>query len=231
MKKVFITGVSTGLGNEMMKEYLDDGYFVYACSRSDINITHHNLRFEKLDISDFDRIPLVMDRIFSEAHEIDAIVLNAGVMDDIKTMSESSMSDIMNVMNINVFANKIILDFFIHKNISIKQVIAISSGASVNAFKGWGSYCLSKASLNMLINLYSKEMKDTHLIALAPGVIQTKLVDKILNNTNDDEFTSIKSLRASDKFTLRQASNNIIDNMEKFQKYESGSFLDIRNII
>ena len=43
MKKVMITGVTSGLGYGLTKAYLNQGYQVYACARS---LDKFNLKFE-----------------------------------------------------------------------------------------------------------------------------------------------------------------------------------------
>lgn len=225
-KNILITGASSGLGKEFVKQYLDKGFKVYAFSRSDISIKNDNLTFIKLDLLDTHTIHKNLSKL--NMTNIDLAILNAGMIDDIKTMFDNSLEDIYKVMNVNTFSNKIILDFFIKHKIPLNQVIAISSGASINGHKGWGSYSLSKATLNMLINLYADEMLNTHLVSLAPGVIETKLVKKILNEANENEFKSVKSLRDCDKFSLEEAVLNITSNSHYFLKYTSGAYIDIR---
>ena len=226
-KSIFITGISSGLGEEFAKQYLAKGFKVFACSKSDTSIKSDNLFFIKIDLSNLEDIHKKLSSL--NMKNIDLAILNAGMIDDIKTMYESSMDDINKVMSVNTFSNKIILDFFIKNKIPLKQTIAISSGASINGHKGWGSYSLSKATLNMLIKLYADEMPDNHLVALAPGVIETKLVNKILNEANESEFKSVKSLRDCDKFSLQEAVLNIISNSDKLLNYSSGDYVDIRD--
>ncbi len=228
-KKIFITGISSGLGEEFAKQYLAKGFKVYACSRSATSIKNDNLFFTKIDLSNLEDIHKNLSLL--NMQNIDLAILNAGMIDDIKTMHNSSMDDINKVMNVNTFANKIILDFFIKSKIPLKQTIAISSGASINGHKGWGSYSLSKATLNMLIKLYADEMPNNHLVALAPGVIETKLVNKILNEADESEFKSVKHLRDCDKFSLKEAVLNIISNSDTFFDYDSGAYVDIREHI
>jgi len=134
-----------------------------------------------------------------------------------------------------MWANKTILDFFIDKKIEVKQVIAISSGASVNGSLGWNGYSLSKAALNMLIKLYAAEMKDTHLIALAPGLIKTEMLDSILQGDHDTErYSSVQSLRDSEQKGLVYSPASIVSKVmeviPKLLKEPSGAFVDIRNL-
>ena len=64
----------------------------------------------------------------------------------------------------------------------------------MNGSKGWGAYSLSKAGLNMLLKVYAKEMPETHFTALAPGIIDTPMVQHIIKNVNDEIYPSVSTL-------------------------------------
>ncbi len=69
------------------------------------------------------------------------------------------------------------MDWLLEWGRPVRQVIMVSSGATVLGNKGWGAYALSKAGLNMLARLYDHEFPDTHISALAPGLIDTAMMD------------------------------------------------------
>ena len=82
----------------------------------------------------------------------------------------------------------------------------------------------------MLINLYSKEMLNTKLLAVAPGVIETPMTDYIRFEIDDTIFTSARRLKNGEIQTPKQAAIRLDKVIEKFDKFESGSFIDVRNI-
>ena len=110
----------------------------------------------------------------------------------IKILQELSIEEMQEVYNLNVYANKELLDILMQ--IDVKNIFIISSGASKTGYKGWGSYSLSKAGVNMLVNLYSNEMFNTKIIALSPGVIKTPMTDYIRFELDENIFTSAKKL-------------------------------------
>ena len=65
-------------------------------------------------------------------------------------------------MQINVWANKLIIDTLLANINNVKQIVGISSGASQSGARSWNGYALSKAALNMLISIYSAEVSNTH---------------------------------------------------------------------
>jgi len=231
--KVFITGSSRGLGEAFVQYYLNKGESVYGLGRS--KIIRDDYLYESVDISDEKALNKSLENIFTNVKSLDLLLLNAGVLGRIQDTSACEMRQLKKEMDINMWANKTILDFFINNKIEVKQVIAISSGASVNGSLGWNGYSLSKAALNMLIKLYAAEMRETHLTSLAPGLIKTEMLASILEGDHDTKkYTSVQSLRDSDKkgliYSAEVIVEKIIDVIPVLLKSPSGSFVDIRDI-
>jgi len=230
--KVFVTGSSRGLGEAFVHSYIKNSD-VYGLGRSEI--TRDDYKYKQVDISDEIALSKSLNTLFENVKVLDLIVLNAGVLGQIQDTSACEISQLKKEMNINMWANKTILDFFIKNKIEVKQVIAISSGASVNGSLGWNGYSLSKAALNMLIQLYAAEMKGTHLSSLAPGLIKTEMLDSILDGDHDiQKYTSVQSLRQSEEKGLVYSPEVIVEKIRKIMpellKRPSGSFLDIRDM-
>ena len=146
----------------------------------------------------------------------------------IKILSELSIEELNEVYALNVYANKKLLDILM--NIKVENIILISSGASKNGYKGWGSYSLSKAGVNMLVNLYSNEMFNTKIIALAPGVIKTPMTDYIRFELDENIFTSAKKLNEGLVQTAFETAIKIDAFVNRINEFETGSYVDIRQI-
>ncbi|BCD68841.1 SDR family NAD(P)-dependent oxidoreductase [Nitratiruptor sp. YY09-18] len=228
--KVFITGIGSGLGEALAKFYVEAGEEVYAISRILPRALEgfENLHFVQLDLHATEKIAKAVEELIGE-NELDLAILNAGVLGELKDMSETSLHEIEVVMHLNVWANKVILDVLKYK--TIKQVVAISSGASVSGARGWNAYAMSKAALNMLIRLYAAEMPNTHLTALAPGLIQTPMMEYILTHADRERFPVVKRLAESKRLDPQEAAILLSDNFPKLLEYPSGEYVDIRNII
>lgn len=230
MANILITGASSGLGEALAKAYLENGDTVYAIGR---NIPHKldqnpHFFFFPYDLRDTFLIQSTLIE-FLQNRSFDIVILNAGVLGDIEPLCETDLSDIKDVMEVNVWANKELIDT-LHKNAQVTQIVGISSGAAVNGSKGWGAYSLSKAGLNMLLNVYAKEMPEVHFTALAPGVIDTPMVQHIIENVDEDIYPSAKRLKEGDIRTPQQAAKLLINIFPKLLAYESGSFLDVRTM-
>jgi len=232
--KVFITGSSRGLGEAFADYYQKKGAVVHGLGRSEMNSCDYS--YQQVDISDTGALEKALSVLFKEDKSLDLVILNAGILGRIQDMSKCDMDQLKKEMDINMWANKTILDFFIKNNIKLKQVIAVSSGASVNGSLGWNGYSLSKAALNMLIKLYAAEMKETHLTSLAPGLVQTDMLGGILSGDHDTQrYTSVQSLRDSEKKGLVYSPERVVQMIAKVMprllEVPSGSFIDIRDIL
>lgn len=230
MKTIFITGVSSGLGEALVREYLKNGNKVYAVGRSCPKIFDANPHFFffPYDLSETFTLKATLQP-FVEKRSFDTVILNAGILGEIEVMEKTDLSNCKEVMEVNVWANKEIIDT-LSEHAFVKQVIGISSGASINGSKGWGSYSLSKAALNMLLKVYAKELPEVHFTALAPGVIDTPMVRDIIHKVDERTFPSAARLKAGEIQSTQTAAKRLISVFDKLYTYESGSFLDVRTM-
>lgn len=230
MKKVFITGVSSGLGEALVKEYLENGDSVYAVGRGAPKAFDANPHFFffPCDLSQTYTLKATLQP-FVEKRSFDTVILNAGLLGEIQLLGETDLSSCKEVMEVNLWANKEIIDT-LGQYAYAKQIIGISSGASVNGSKGWGSYSLSKAALNMLLKVYAKELPEIHFTALAPGVVDTPMVRHIIEEVDEHVFPSAARLKTGEIQSSQQAAKRLIATFDKLFEYESGSFLDVRTM-
>lgn len=229
--KVFITGISSGLGRGLAEEYLERGYTIYGLSRRGAGFEHERLHEMKADLADLDAIPGVLDRLIGDA-PIDVAILNAGLLGEFKPMPEIGLDELRRAMDVNVWANKIILDWYAAHQ-APRQAVLISSGAAVTGHEGWGGYALSKAALNMLAQLYAHDLPDTHVAAFAPGLIHTAMQDHIYEKVDEKRFPSVKRLKEARNTPAMpepdEAARMMADAIEKLpERIDSGQFTDIR---
>ena len=152
---ILITGVSFGLGHGLAKVYLEQGATVYGCSRNaPEELIAQGLIFQAIDLADAERGQSTLTEWLSGVAQFDTVILNAAKLGEIRDMEATPLSDLRETMEINVWANKWLLDTLFTEGRSVQQVVAISSGASLSGSRGWNGYSLSKAALNMLIQLY-----------------------------------------------------------------------------
>ena len=227
-ENILITGCSSGLGFALTNLYLENGFTVYGISRNKPKIKNKNFHFKAFDLSQVSFIKGSLTSFIDEIKDINTVYLNAGTLGEIKEMENLSIDEIKEVLDVNVFANKELLDILAKSKVA--NIIGLSSGAAIKGSKGWGAYSLSKSSLNMLINLYAKEMLNTKLLAVAPGVIETPMTDIIRFEVDDKIFTSAKVLKEGEIQQAHDAALRLYEMTKRVDEFESGSFIDVRNI-
>ncbi len=232
---VLITGNSSGLGLGLSRALLERDYRVHGCSRRGCAALADRVVDVHCDLSDLDAIDPALDQLLAGVDRLDLVVLNAGILGEIEDMSHLSVDRLREIMDINVWANKVILDWLLASNIAVDQIVAISSGAAVLGNRGWGGYALSKATLNMLCRLYAHEFPDTHVAAIAPGLIDTRIIDTLCDIPDTERFPALERIHAArgteTLLSPGAAAERILDALPGLKKFESGSFVDLRQIL
>lgn len=234
---ILITGVSSGIGWGLAKHYLKLGHTVFGLSRrlpKDL-LKKDNFHFAQCDLTNFDASSEIISQLISGIKKMDLVILNAGMLGPITDMKTQKINNLQEVMSINVWANKPVVDTLLKNIQSVIKIVAISSGASISGNKGWGGYSISKAALNMLIKLYASENKKTLFYSLAPGLVDTAMQDYLCGNKlNINDFPAQKKLKAARNTASmpqpEMAAKLLSNTIKNLNDYNSGEFIDIRNI-
>ena len=237
MDAIFISGVSSGIGHALASAYLDRGNSVFGVSRRapDDLLRHGRFAFRHLDLTEHGNAQAVLGGLLDGVDHLELAVLNAGVLGRFGDMAQMPLDELKQVMEINLWSNKTVLDCLLAEGRRVDQVVTISSGASVNGNRGWAGYALSKAALNMLTRLYARENPDTHFCALAPGVIDTPMLDGLLSLPADGRYPSLDVLRSKrhtpDVPTPAEAAQRLVAAIDRLPGLvESGSYADLRKL-
>jgi len=191
---VYITGVSKGLGKALVEFYLKEGHHVFGIGRSHA-FSHSNFQFIEQDLANLSTI----DVDFQADDEM-LLINNAGVIGNIKRLSDQEHLDCQEVMTVNTIA-PMILTANLLKQLPLNQkitILNISSGAATRAIPGWASYCASKAALDRFsetIYLEEKEKgRNIRVFSLAPGVIDTDMQSTI-RSADAQDFSSLETFQ------------------------------------
>ena len=236
-QKILITGTSRGLGLALARKLLETGNAVWGCSRGDSPLErefpeayHHR----QIDLADDQTGRQAFKALLKDVDGFGLVILNAGILPAIRDMKDTDLETLRNVMEINVWANKWILDIVLDLPVKPAQVVAISSGAAVSGSRGWNAYSISKAGLNMLVKLYAAEEPDVHFTALAPGLVDTAMQDYISSIEEDAEFETVQRLKEAkntpDMPSPKEAADSILGVLDELKASDNGAFLDIRKM-
>ncbi len=242
MPNYLITGVSSGIGWSLAQHYLQQGETVIGVSRRTPPelVKHSHFYFSPLDITDPNRTGDVLSALLKapfrgKSEPLQAVILNAGQLGQIADLQETSIAELERLMQVNVWANKTVLDALRHIGTVVRQVVVISSGAAIKGNRGWGGYAISKAAVNMLTQLYAAEWPDTHFAAVAPGLVDTAMQEYLCGQPGDERYPSLDFLRSkrnTDEMpTPHVAAQRLKDLIPRLPDLiPSGQFFDIRQL-
>lgn len=241
-KLVFITGASKGIGKALAKTYFENGFKVITFSRTKGDLPSEILQFQ-VDLSNSQDLENAFKNAFAEVdiNKIKQVTLinNAGRLGKISAIDNIPLEDIALSVQLNVIAVMQLTGLFIKKfkevNI-IKNCINISSGAAVNPYAGWSTYCSSKAAIDMFTKTVALEQQEAKfpfkINGIRPGVVATDMQKQIRNTSkqdfkNVDKFISLyenKHLSSSDEVAKK------IYYLDTNNSLDSGIIADLRDL-
>ena len=189
---VLITGANRGIGFELTKQYLINGWKVIATCR-DINSSvelnvlkdkyFNKLLIESLDITSPEQIEQLANTHSHNNLKIDLIVNNAGYLDrenqSMHTINYASAEMSFKVNSLGpLFLTHCFLPLMNKERLSKIAIISSAMGSlSLEQSVAWYGYRMSKAAANMLAVNLSTELADDNVavVAVHPGWVQTDM--------------------------------------------------------
>lgn len=178
MKKALVTGGTRGIGRGIAEKLRDGGWEVAVSCRTYRDIP--GIKCVEADNS----IPDERARLLEEAGDIELLVNNAGIAPkvraDLLDMSEESMDELLKV-NLNG-------PFFLTQQ-AAKGMIARGRGTIINISSmsayavsvNRGEYCISKAGVSMMTQLFAARLAEYGIpvYEIRPGIIRTDMTSRV----------------------------------------------------
>ena len=105
-KSILITGCSSGLGLALTNFYLNKDFIVYGISRNRPEIENKNFYFKEYDLSNLDTIKENLSSFIYDIKNLHTVYLNAGMLGEIKEITNLSINEIKEVLDLNVLQIK-----------------------------------------------------------------------------------------------------------------------------
>ena len=191
MKKIFISGASSGIGKSMARSYSKKGYIIGLCSR---NINKLELVKEEceslggkvfiyqLDVKNSAQCNKVARQFMKIANGIDYVIANAGIGGEDDLFSGKS-DNLNNIMKTNLFGIINIIMPFLPKMKKQKKgkLVCISSVAAFIPTPYHGGYSGSKIAIKMIFDSWRPSLNKLNIkvITICPGFIDTPMVKGI----------------------------------------------------
>lgn len=227
-RSILITGCNRGLGLQMVKQSVKNGWRVYACCRDPAkanelikvaSLTPGQVSVHVLDIADTAQIQALAYELRNSS--IDWLINNAGVYGSMNNqLGQTDELDWLKTFQINCIGPMKMIESFVGnlESGSEKKIATLTSKmASMEDNTSGGSYIYrsSKAALNAVIKSTSIDLKEKNIISLAmhPGWVRTDMGGP---NGEIDVHESVVNMFA----TIEAATLN-----------ESGLFYDIDSTV
>ncbi|MEJ1229227.1 oxidoreductase [Pseudomonas sp. CCNWLW56] len=191
-KTLFITGVSSGLGNALAREALAAGHRVIGTVRSDAALqafealAPDHVHGVILDVTEFDRIDSVVAAIQASHGPVDVLVNNAGYGHE-GIFEESPLQEMRRQFDVNVFGAVAVTKAFVpyFRERRAGHILNITSMGGTITMPGISYYCASKFALEGISDTLSKELLPFGIFvtAVAPGSFRTDWAGRSMQRT------------------------------------------------
>ena len=188
-KTAIITGANRGIGKELVLEFAQNGYDIWACARSESEEfetflnklskqTSTVIKPIYFDLLYEESIKTGIKQILSEKKQIDVLINNAGIAHG-GLLAMTSLDKLKEVYQINVFAQVQIMQLVSRQMMKQNSgcIINMCSVGGIETQPGYLAYGSSKASLIWMTKSLSKELGpyNIRVNGIAPGLIDTDM--------------------------------------------------------
>jgi len=223
MKYILVTGVSTGIGYDIVKYFLDLDYFVFGSVRTqkdkkrvedEFGLNFKALIFDVLNEKDIKSSYYEVEKIIGNG-SLTALVNNAGYAQG-GPLALLSSQEFEKQIQVNLFGVRNVINTFLpllgaSKNFQAKagKIINISSISGVFNTPMNGAYCVAKHALESMAEVYRRElmMYKIQVVSIQPGPIESDLWKKNIG--------SLHAYYESDYGIMAKNTDKIMINAEK----------------
>lgn len=188
MKTIVITGTRKGIGKEMAKHYLAEGWQVVGCSRGEGSIEHAHYQHFALNVSDEDAV-VAMARTIKTSHgKVDALLNNAGIasMNHALLTPASTVTRILqtNVVGTFLFCREIAK---LMRRTENGRIVNFTTVAHPLNLEGEAIYAASKAAVESLTRILARELAELKITvnAIGPTPVETDLIRGVAQEKMD----------------------------------------------
>lgn len=236
MRKVLITGASSGIGRQIAIDLAcdDNSLIIVGRNREKLKNVGDSLKNpDRHLVLDWDLSVLdSLDEKLGPIDSLDGIVHSAGILGKLSPVTFSSLADIHNVFSVNVFSIIMILSTLMkRKKINANaSVILISSIMAQYGTVGTLAYSMSKGAINSAVKVLAAEFsnKKIRVNAIAPGMVRTPMTEHNNSRMTDEQIETDKR-----NYLLGYGESVDISNLVRFllsyeqSKWVTGSIINI----
>ncbi|MDG1274981.1 MAG: SDR family oxidoreductase [Alphaproteobacteria bacterium] len=187
-KTAIVTGASKGIGKATVMEFASLGVTVIAASRNVEQLNNINtdgphtagqVHPIQCDVSNYKDVKKITQFALSLSGKIDILINNAGLIEPISKLADSSPEEWANVADVNYKGVYFCIRSVLPTMLGVGEgvIVNVSTGAATSPREGWSHYCSSKAGALMLTKMVHHEYAQSGVraVGLSPGTVDTDM--------------------------------------------------------
>ena len=196
-KLVVISGGSRGLGLEVMRMFVREGWRVALCGRDEDAILEAIRRCASdspsgsrpfglaVDVASYSQVVDFKSRVDEQLGPADVIISNAGIYGPIGSFDSNDIVDWVHAISVNLLGSANLIHAFLGdmKKRRKGRIIQISGGGATKPMPNFSAYAASKAGVVRFVETLAHELSDFGIAvnSVAPGPLNTRLLSQVLD--------------------------------------------------
>ncbi len=235
-KVALVTGSGRGIGRAVALRLAKEGADVVICDinekdaltvSDEIKKMSRKSAAYKVDVSSFQEVSDMVQKILDNFSKVDILVNNAGITRDnlLMRMSEDDWDLVLKVNLKGTFNfTKALLRPMMKQRYG--KIVNIASIIGVMGNAGQANYAASKAGVIGFTKSIAKEVasRNINVNAIAPGFIQTEMTDKLPENVKNSMLEAIPQKRFG---TVDDVSNLVLFFSSEASSYITGEVVKL----
>ncbi len=216
LRKILITGSSSGIGEALTQKCLSLGYHVIGMSRTAPSMSHPHYEHIEADFSKPKRIQPLLKTLLKKHSDISALICNAG-MGLFEHLEELSEQQIEEILHVNFLSHTFIIRKILPtlKKQDHSNLLFMGSEAALKGAKKGTIYAASKFALRGLAQSLRAECASSsvHVSIIQPGMTMTPFFDELhfCHGQEEDEKILSEDIVSCVLLILNMRPGTVID--------------------